>query len=452
MSSQPYPSPNHGHHPPPHHMAGQAPPPGPGQYSHHPPPSHEPLQHSLPGPHHAYPQYYSNAPRPHPHLPPTRTEYVQGPMPSVLDRPQNGNGPIPDGPRISTRALSENTKTVNEDIQNLADHSRPLSTEKEDSKWKYKLVCVQQPQRARMCGFGDKDRRPITPPPCIRLQVIDKATGREVSSNDVEHQMFILSVDLWSWNGLKEVNVVKHSQNSPSISSTTQQSFRELQEGGPSYDTYPGMVRQGFAAPSQPPSNYASEQYGHGYGQAPNGYTYQGHVGQYPVPSNVQSVPSQNGYAGRYPQDLTPQRANSLATPPNGMYTRNLIGSLVTSANRLLDPEDKFGIWFILQDLSVRTEGYFRLRFSFTSVGIPGTVGDASTSDPQRVNQGKAPVLAQCFSDPFQVYSAKKFPGVCESTYLSKCFATQGIKIPIRKEGADGKAKRGKGSDEEDDE
>lgn len=84
-------------------------------------------------------------------------------------------------------------------------------------------------------------------------------------------------------------------------------------------------------------------------------------------------------------------------------------------------------------------------------MGIPGTVGDASTSDPQRVNQGKAPVLAQCFSDPFQVYSAKKFPGVCESTNLSKCFATQGIKIPIRKEGADGKAKRGKGSDDEDD-
>ncbi|KAK8050636.1 hypothetical protein PG994_012366 [Apiospora phragmitis] len=414
MSSQPYPSPNHGHHPPPHHMAGQAPPPGPGQYSHHPPPSHEPLQHSLPGPHHAYPQYYS------------------GPMPSVLDRPQNGNGPIPEGPRISLRALSENTKSVNEDIQNLADHARPMSTEKEDSKWKYKLVCVQQPQRARMCGFGDKDRRPITPPPCIRLQ---RCRAPDVHS----------VVDLWSWNGLKEVNVVKHSQNSPSISSTTQQSFRELQEGGPSYDTYPGMVRQGFAAPSQPPSNYGGEQYGHGYGQAPR------HVGQYPVPSNVQSVPSQNGYAGRYPQDLTPQRANSLATPPNGMYTRNLIGSLVTSANRLLDPEDKFGIWFILQDLSVRTEGYFRLRFSFTSVGIPGTVGDASTSDPQRVNQGKAPVLAQCFSDPFQVYSAKKFPGVCESTYLSKCFATQGIKIPIRKEGADGKAKRGKGSDEEDD-
>ncbi len=50
-----------------------------------------------------------------------------------------------------------------------------------------------------------------------------------------------------------------------------------------------------------------------------------------------------------------------------------------------------------------------------------------------------SPVLASCFSDVFTVYSAKKFPGVCESTPLSKCFATQGIKIPIRKEGAGNK-------------
>lgn len=47
----------------------------------------------------------------------------------------------------------------------------------------------------------------------------------------------------------------------------------------------------------------------------------------------------------------------------------------------------------------------------------------------------KAPMLASCFSDPFTVYSAKKFPGVIESTVLSKCFAQQGIKIPIRKDG-----------------
>lgn len=52
-----------------------------------------------------------------------------------------------------------------------------------------------------------------------------------------------------------------------------------------------------------------------------------------------------------------------------------------------------------------------------------------------QINTGKAPVLASCFSEVFTVYSAKRFPGVVESTGLSKCFATQGIKIPIRKDG-----------------
>lgn len=71
-----------------------------------------------------------------------------------------------------------------------------------------------------------------------------------------------------------------------------------------------------------------------------------------------------------------------------------------------------------------------RLRFSFVNVA-PNPNGTSNAA----VNTGKSPVLASCFSHPFTVYSAKKFPGVCESTVLSKQFAAQGIKIPIRKEG-----------------
>ena len=72
------------------------------------------------------------------------------------------------------------------------------------------------------------------------------------------------------------------------------------------------------------------------------------------------------------------------------------------------------------------------LRFSFVNVGPP----DAAPHDAgsQRVNKSRATIWACCFSDVFHVYSAKKFPGVCESTPLSKTFATQGIKIPIRKD------------------
>lgn len=70
-----------------------------------------------------------------------------------------------------------------------------------------------------------------------------------------------------------------------------------------------------------------------------------------------------------------------------------------------------------------------RLKFMIFNIGN----GDNANSI---LGHGeKTPMLASCFSDPFTVYSAKKFPGVIESTTLSKCFAQQGIKIPIRKDG-----------------
>lgn len=65
-------------------------------------------------------------------------------------------------------------------------------------------------------------------------------------------------------------------------------------------------------------------------------------------------------------------------------------------------------------------------------------VSVARPNSTHTLNTGSAPILASCYSDVFQVYSAKKFPGVIESTALSKCFATQGIKIPIRKDGPRG--------------
>ena len=55
--------------------------------------------------------------------------------------------------------------------------------------------------------------------------------------------------------------------------------------------------------------------------------------------------------------------AMPLPPPPataTGMFTRNLIGSLTVNAFRLTDTEGKVGFWFVLQDLSVRTEGNFR--------------------------------------------------------------------------------------------
>jgi hypothetical protein len=82
---------------------------------------------------------------------------------------------------------------------------------------------------------------------------------------------------------------------------------------------------------------------------------------------------------------------------------------------------------------------------SFVDVG---TSTETSNGAPV-INHGTAPVLASVFSEPFQVFSAKKFPGVIESTQLSKCFALQGIKIPIRKDGVKGPRRGGDGDDDD---
>lgn len=37
-------------------------------------------------------------------------------------------------------------------------------------------------------------------------------------------------------------------------------------------------------------------------------------------------------------------------------------------------------------------------------------------------------------SDPWTAYSSKTFPGICESTFLSRCFSDQGVRIRIRKD------------------
>lgn len=206
-----------------------------------------------------------------------------------------------------------------------------------DDNYEYTLVVEQQPQRARMCGFGDKDRRPITPPPCIRLIITNLKTGKEVDFEDIDGSFFVLQVDLWDDLGQREVNIVRASSSSPavSISTATTTSFpptpertmlnemgQPLVSYGPDGQT---VVYQGY--PRQP---------------APYGAGYQG------------SLYNQQAYPGA-PVPFAPQAQSNSA-----MFTRNLIGSLTVNASRLSDTTGKPGYWFVLQDLSVRTEGYFR--------------------------------------------------------------------------------------------
>ena len=255
-------------------------------------------------------------------------------------------------------------------------------------------------------------------------------------------------VDLADPVSLEEKNVVKHSSQSPSISTVTTTSYAPTASNASpaqplqSYNTtaYPGFASYNFADPPRPmersyPMNGGDHSPYYSHANGSNHYSHtQGPFGprynpQFPSPYATSPAPSQMGP----PESRGSMDMQRMAQPP-GTCTRNLIGSLSGSAFKLKDINNEVGLWFVFQDLSVRTEGYFRLKFSFFDLMGESEIPMRSEETASSLSK-LAPMLACTYSDTLHVYSAKKFPGVIESTSLSKHFAKQGIKIPIRKDG-----------------
>jgi hypothetical protein len=253
------------------------------------------------------------------------------------------------------------------------------------------------------------------------------------SPSEIDHGMFVLNVDLWNEAGTQEVNLIRNSQASPSISSTSMAAYTEVAQAAAAYTNNTNAMR---VDPSAPPfkfepgtnqgspfqvqaqascspypgpspassyshtpsqSSYSEVSYQQGFSQSSmvntasfpqNGYPsgvpiyYTTGAGIHAQVQGVQpgmdyglvSPPLMGAPTGLNPYDSVPYQANDQEpqrmqmsqSHPGGMFTRNLIGSLAASAFRLTDPDDKIGIWFVLQDLSVRTEGMFRYCLPLT--------------------------------------------------------------------------------------
>ncbi|KAG1454375.1 hypothetical protein G6F46_008287 [Rhizopus delemar] len=100
-------------------------------------------------------------------------------------------------------------------------------------------------------------------------------------------------------------------------------------------------------------------------------------------------------------------------TNHNDIHTVNghkaTAGSVAQSLHKLRDTENR--------DISIRLEGIFRLKFTLFQIkGLE--------------IERKSAVI----SNVFQVYSPKSFPGMSESTELTRLFSEQGVRIRIRKE------------------
>jgi len=94
-----------------------------------------------------------------------------------------------------------------------------------------------------------------------------------------------------------------------------------------------------------------------------------------------------------------------------------LAGTLVSSLHRLKDTDNNDGGFFVFGDLSVKIEGFFKLQFTL-----------------YEVCDKEVAYIKSIVSEPFQVYASKNWPGMAESTFLTRSFSDQGVRLRLRKE------------------
>ncbi len=117
----------------------------------------------------------------------------------------------------------------------------------------------------------------------------------------------------------------------------------------------------------------------------------------------------------------------SAATPP-------VLTGMPVSGMAYLDRPKEAG-YFLFPDLSVRHEGRYRLTFNLFE-----QIKEAPDFDKDRMD-GSPAFTSESFhwrmevkSNDFMVFSAKKFPGLTESTALSRTVAEQGCRVRIRRD------------------
>jgi len=72
----------------------------------------------------------------------------------------------------------------------------PVITGDDSGSHAHQLIIRQNPKHARMCGFGEKDRRPIDSPPIVQLVVRDKPNG-ELLPGFMDNPYYVMHTTVW---------------------------------------------------------------------------------------------------------------------------------------------------------------------------------------------------------------------------------------------------------------
>ncbi|KAK1073132.1 hypothetical protein LTR12_010177 [Friedmanniomyces endolithicus] len=152
-----------------------------------------PAPHSAPAHPQAYPQVYSQphhqavpgvaaylpppsaAPQQHPHTSPRdiRQSHVEPHSAPPRARPSFASAPLPSDRSPTNTSHSPSLYSASPRSSTGPPTAPTPTTTTQPPPFIYDLLIRQQPLAARACGFGEKDRRVIDPPPIVELRVTD---------------------------------------------------------------------------------------------------------------------------------------------------------------------------------------------------------------------------------------------------------------------------------------
>ncbi|EPS27505.1 Sexual development regulator velC [Penicillium oxalicum] len=223
------------------------------------------------------------------------------------------------------------------------------------SHTRFRLHVRQQPLAARACGAGDRDRRPIDPPPIIQILLSDFDSAAQEDLEILQDPRFTVGCLLFPV-------------------SDSSSSFTSAENGGVQSSEHD---RDELLNPDESPSTPLLS------GKA------------FMSPFYVDADPDPIS-APNHPSSLSDLNLKHDALNPHGrpQHLRN--------ASKLNQP----ATFFIFADLSIRSAGLYRLQFRLMNWGSVEDTGQSM------------PILAEVWSDPFRVYAAKDFPGMRDSSLL----------------------------------
>ncbi|KAK1990267.1 hypothetical protein LX36DRAFT_716867 [Colletotrichum falcatum] len=94
-----------------------------------------------------------------------------------------------------------------------------------------------------------------------------------------------------------------------------------------------------------------------------------------------------------------------------------LVGTTCSSLHKFKDPNSHDTGYFVFGDLSVKYEGCFRLQFVL-----------------YEMRRSEVVMCTTATSAAFQVHTQRTFPGMAESTYLTRHLSDQGCRLRLRKD------------------